>query len=72
MVCHGAGLWPEDSSTPAMELEHHAQVCPVGLPVSRRMLQAFFTLLTSPQAYKGRKEERKPALQRMTLTELQG
>jgi len=55
-----------------MELEHHAQVCPVRLPVSRRMLQVFFTLLTSPQAYKGRKEERKPALQRMTLTELQG
>lgn len=47
----GCGL--EDSSTPAMELEHHAQVCPVGLPVSRRMLQApfpFSTLLISPWA----------------------
>lgn len=36
----------EDSSTPAMELEHHAQVCP-GLPVYRMMLEAPFPFFNS-------------------------
>lgn len=48
----------EDSSTPAIELEHHAWVCPV-LPVSRKMLQApfpSFTLLISSTGIKGQEK----------------